>query len=212
MINPIDLEFVQKILDNTPIEKCIIKRDPIYQEIWNELSPILGKYKSEAKNYCQTRDSDRTTMNIWENQYEILKLTFEKYSVNVIPMSSFPNTHTNESDIDFGIIIYEDSTINHEQCKRILKELQFTFDGKKYDEYDSYIKFVDACEIEAKIRYYKDVTDIIKLHEKLDTMDRELHELITYGKLVLKPHGTYYDRFKGVVYSMYYTEICDKYQ
>lgn len=195
--------------DNT---KSNIRVDRNACFLWNQSLEILEKHKELAHIYCLERDKARGPKfdRVKVIAMAELRCIFGSY-VRIMLMSSYgSNTYLmQDSDIDIGVILeVDDEEYQKNSYLNDLLNAGYQFDTFSLYGYYIYTKVINGIEIEVKIRKASEwTTSIIRLHEKLDGLPRDIQDLITYGKFLLQGDKELYDKFKSLVYCNYYTQV-----
>ena len=197
----------------------------------DEVFPFLEQFMNEAIAYRKKRDKRNIKLiKLMKSQYKSIsnKLKKLKY-VQVIIMSSIAarlNLATNDSDIDFGIVVNDLNNKNgksidihkYTQIVQILNKNKFYFSGilnpdNLSNQYFSFEQKIKGIDFELKIRDYNASKPVIELHKFLDTKLTEKQiTLLTYAKYLFKQFDKNnsnfsYNKFKSILYNWAFSYI-----
>jgi hypothetical protein len=186
--------------------------DPTSLPFLEKVCQFLEDYESQVEQYCAERDSSETASRIKKaikyTDNELLQI-FAAYiaslSVMVLVMSSVNsgmNLQGEASDIDYGLLVKAD-VFDKDKYGNLLIHNGYKFKKELYG-YFVYTKIVEGIEVEVKLRVYEKSIQIIKLHERLDTLPKKMQNRLAFAKALLFNNHELYNKFKWEIYSAYY--------
>ena len=173
----------------------------------NLLSLSIIFFRDEAIEYSKKRDEEINDKmeKIQQKVFDFLN-TIVPIDWTIKKTSSFSSkTHlSNESDIDFTILIHNMTDFDVAIARFLFKANGFTEQGEecagKPDHYYVFSKIIDGIEIELKVRDDIHCKRVMLVHQYMDNnFDERMKPFVTYLKKLLK--GTpAYSQFKYIVF------------